>query len=100
MATSQSQQTTDHEEIRKWVDERQGTPSVVESTWDGKSGMLRIDFGEPEDSLTEISWEDFFRIFDESGLAFLYQEETADGGQSRFNKFVQAGGDENADSES
>lgn len=91
---AQSQRTTDHEEIKKWVEERQGTPSVVESTWDGKSGMLRIDFGEPEDSLTEISWEDFFRIFDESGLSFLYQDETADGEQSRFNKFVQGSDEE------
>lgn len=85
-----SQRTQDHEVIQKWIEERGGRPSVVSSTWDGKSGLLRIDFGEKEDSLEEISWDDFFRVFDENNLTFLYQEETADGGTSRFFKFVEA----------
>jgi hypothetical protein len=53
-------------------------------------GILRIDFpgqGEDED-LEPISWEDFFRKFDENNLAFLYQEQTSDGKISRFSKFV------------
>ena len=51
--------------------------------------MLRIDF-EPdeEDRLERISWETFFRKFDESDLAFLYQDKTEDGSISRFHKFV------------
>lgn len=85
----ESKRTTDHEEIKRWVEERQGRPSVVTSTWDGSGGLLRIDFGEQEQELTELSWEDFFRVFDESGIEFLYQEETADGNQSRFFKFVE-----------
>lgn len=51
-------------------------------------GILRIDFGEPEEGLEKISWEKFFEVFDGNGLDFLYQERTGDGGQSRFNKFV------------
>ena len=35
-----------------------------------------------------IEWDEFFRIFDENNLAFLYQEQTKDGGESRFSKFV------------
>ncbi len=92
-----SQRTTDHETIRAWAEARNGTPAVVESTWDGESGLLRIDFGEPEESLSEISWDDFFRVFDENGLTFLYQEETADGQQSRFNKFVESTDEEEED---
>ncbi|MBV9349705.1 MAG: hypothetical protein JO026_03060, partial [Patescibacteria group bacterium] len=43
----------------------------------------------------EISWDEFFRIFDDRGLLFLYQEETANGEQSRFCKFVRDdGGDQ------
>jgi uncharacterized protein YhbP (UPF0306 family) len=34
--------------------------------------------------LEEISWEEFFEKFDESNLAFLYQE----GKNTRFNKLV------------
>lgn len=90
----ESKRTADHEEIQRWVEERQGRPSVVESTWDGTSGLLRIDFGEEDEALTEISWDDFFRVFDENDLDFLYQEETADGSQSRFFKFVEKGSGE------
>jgi hypothetical protein len=83
---SSSQTTLDHEEIRKWVEARGGRPSKVDTG--GKGGILRIDFGEPDEKLEEISWEEFFQIFDENKLAFLYQDETSDGGSSRFNKFV------------
>jgi len=50
--------------------------------------VLRIDFGEPEEDFEEIEWDEFFEIFDESELVFLYQEETSDGEVSRFSKFV------------
>ena len=46
---------------------------------------------EPEKSgAEEIDWEEFFRIFDESKLAFLHQDKSQDGKTSRFNKFVSA----------
>jgi hypothetical protein len=90
MATQhQSKQTTDHDEIRKWVEARGGRPAAVERTHsEGEGGLLRIDFGEKEPELEEISWEEFFRTFDERKLAFLYQEKTKDGKESRFFKFV------------
>jgi len=47
-----------------------------------------IDFGEKDQALEEIEWDEFFRIFDESGLAFLHQDETSEGKTSRFAKFV------------
>ena len=52
--------------------------------------MLRdsIDFGDQDEGLEEISWEEFFEAFDENDLAFLYQDETEGGGESRFNKFI------------
>ena len=83
---SSSNTTTRHEEVRQWAEARDGHPAKVDTG--GKGGILRIDFGEPEDNLEEISWEEFFQIFDENKLAFLYQDETSDGGKSRFNKFV------------
>jgi hypothetical protein len=75
--------TTNHDEIRRWVEKRDGRPAVVRTS--GKGGILRIDFGEPEDSLEPVEWDEFFRIFDENKLAFLRQDE----GQSRFNKFIE-----------
>jgi hypothetical protein len=89
MTEETSKLTTDHEIIQEWVTERGGRPSVVRSTWDGTSGLLRVDFGTPEEELEEITWDDFFRIFDERKLSFLHQDMTADGRQSRFFKFVE-----------
>ncbi|MDK4700771.1 hypothetical protein PH562_00870 [Rhizobium sp. CNPSo 4062] len=84
---SASKTTTDHETIRQWVEARDGRPSRVKSAG-GNGSLLRIDFGEPEQNFEEIGWDEFFRIFDENKLAFLYQEETEDGRESRFNKFL------------
>jgi hypothetical protein len=89
MSKQTSKTTTDHEEIRRWAEERGGRPATVKSTESGgEPGVLRFDFNEPEDSLEEISWDDFFAKFDQEGLALLYQDETKDGSESRFFKFV------------
>jgi hypothetical protein len=83
---SSSNTTTNHDEIRKWAEARDGHPAVVRTK--GKGGVLRIDFGEREEELEPIEWNEFFQIFDQNELAFLYQDKTQDGGTSRFNKFV------------
>jgi hypothetical protein len=83
---SASQTTTDHSKIQKWIEARNGRPSRVKGAKEG--GVLRIDFGTPEETLEEISWDEFFQIFDENELAFLYQDRTESGDTSRFNKFV------------
>lgn len=83
---SSASQTTDHDEIRRWIEDRKGTPSRVRDSGDG--GILRIDFGDPEEALESIDWEEFFQIFEKSDLAFLHQDKTADGKLSRFSKFV------------
>jgi len=83
--------TTDHETIREWAEARGGKPSHVKST--GKKndvGILRIDFPgySGEGSLEEISWDEFFDKFEKSKLALVYQEETASGERSNFNKLI------------
>jgi len=90
MSTHSSKQTTNHDEIRRWVEAREGHPASVRGTEEGgeDAGLLRIMFRD-DDNLEEIGWDDFFEKFDEEKLAFLYQDKTADGGESRFFKFVQ-----------
>ena len=81
--------TTKHDTIRKWAEERGGRPATVRATEeDGHAGILRIDFDPDQKSLDPIDWNEFFRKFDESDLAFLYQDRTKDGKISRFHKFV------------
>jgi hypothetical protein len=91
MATSTTKKTTDHEEIRRWVEEHGGRPARVRGTGgDGDPGILRIDFpgGAGEDELEPISWDEWFEKFDQENLAFLYQEEKASGEDSTFFKLV------------
>jgi hypothetical protein len=89
MTSHESKKTTDHDEIKKWVEERNGHPSVVKSTHNEEgSGLLRIDFNKPEKNLEEIDWDEFFEIFDSNNLAFLYQDKKTDGETSTFFKFV------------
>ncbi|HJU93532.1 MAG TPA: hypothetical protein VJ656_11410 [Pyrinomonadaceae bacterium] len=83
--SAESKVTTDHEEIQRWVEERGGKPARVKGT-----NLLRIDYPgfSGEERLETLEWNEFFRIFDENDLRFLYQEKTKDGGKSRFSKFV------------
>jgi hypothetical protein len=87
----ESKTTTDHQTIRNWVEERGGRPARVKGTGsNGDAGLLRIDYpgrGD-DDALEEIDWDAFFKGFEENELAFLYQEETKDGDESRFSKLV------------
>jgi hypothetical protein len=86
---AESKTTTDHDEIRRWAESRGGKPAHVAETGAGDDpGILRIDFDEPgsddDDRLEEMSWDEWFKAFDENRLAFLYQDD----GDSRFNKLV------------
>jgi len=86
---AQAIRTIDHEEIQDWVEARGGVPSVVEGTHDESgSGILRVDFGLEDESLEEIEWSEFFKIFDGNDLAFMYEEDISDGGESYSCKFV------------
>ncbi len=85
-----SKTTRDHDEIRRWAEERGGKPSHVKDTGSEEDiGILRIDFpGYSEGRLESITWEQFFEKFDERNLSFVYQEQTAGGERSNFNKLV------------
>jgi hypothetical protein len=88
-----SRTTQDHDEIRRWAEERGGKPSHVRRTGSGEDiGILRLDFPgyTGEDTLEPISWEEWFEKFDDRNLALIYQEETAGGARSNFNKIISA----------
>ena len=88
-----SKTTQDHEEIQQWADQRGAKPGEVASTESkGGPGILRIMFPKAphhnDGALKEISWDEFFEKFDASGLALVYQEVTAEGAESNFNKLI------------
>ncbi len=77
--------TTHHEVIREWAEARNGVPATVEGTEHGDHlGVLRFDFGADSDRLRQVSWEEWFRTFDDRRLNFIYQENRSDGTQSNF----------------
>ena len=91
--SGENRTTTDHDEIRRWAEGRGGRPAAVEGTGSGDDpGILRIAFPDrqqsDDESLEEISWNEWFEAFDRNGLALVYQEQTAEGQESRFNKLV------------
>lgn len=93
--TAESRITTDHDEIRRWVEEHNGSPASVLGTESSGAqgvlaGVLRIDFpgGAGQDELEHIGWEEWFAKFEQEKLAFLYQREKADGSDSTFVKLV------------
>ena len=82
-----SRTLTDHDEIRAWAEKHGAVPAAVDRTHeDDDVGIIRLMFPKAKQSehgsLVEISWEDFFQQFDESGLALIVDE------KSNFNKFV------------
>jgi hypothetical protein len=90
---SETKYTTDHDTIRKWAEARGGRPAAVRTTHnDRDTGIIRIEFPDApnahDENLQEISWDEWFRKFDESKLALLYQDETSGGKRSSFNKLV------------
>lgn len=91
MATGQSssETTQDHDRIRHWIEQRGGRPAIVKGTQSkgASAGLLRVKFDESEDNLEDVEWDEFFDTFDDNGLTFLYQE-TIEGNQSRFFKFI------------
>ena len=79
--------TTDHETIRKGAESKGGKPAAVDRTHKGGDvGIIRIMFPDnpqsEHDSLVEISWDEFFREFEERKLALLYERD------SMFSKIV------------
>jgi hypothetical protein len=82
-----SRTTTDHDEIRDWVESHGGRPASVKGTGGkGDPGLLRIDYPgfSGERTLKPISWDEFFQAFNRNGLAFVYQAKK----ESRFSKLV------------
>jgi hypothetical protein len=79
--------TTDHEEIRRWAEDKGGKPAAVARTHKkGDVGIIRIMFPDnpqsEHDALVEISWDEFFREFEERELALVYDE------NSMFSKII------------
>jgi hypothetical protein len=84
----QSLATINHEVITNWAEERKAVPATIPGTeHEGRPGVLRFNFpGYGGEGLEQISWDDWFRSFDQRELTFLYQEHLSNGKTSNFFK--------------
>lgn len=75
--------TTNHEEIKKWAVENGARPAIIDQQQArGDTVGIRLNFPGKEDEellsvsqTRDISWDEFFRIFEEEDLTFLYTED-------------------------
>ena len=76
-------ETTDENEIREWAERHDGRPEVIDDPTAGADTVgIRINFpGAADDAplpdrpvTQETGWSEFFRLFEERGLIFEYDE--------------------------
>lgn len=82
--------TTQHSAIKEWAETRGAKPSVVVKNGI-KTEIIRLAFPDTpsdEDHLEEISWTEWFNLFEENQLQLIYQVEDDSGQAGNFNKLV------------
>ena len=76
-------ETIDHLEIREWAERQGGKPQVFDNPAAGSDPVgLRIDFAEGQDDRfvpegnppRDVSWEEFFDLFEQLSLVFVYED--------------------------
>lgn len=72
--------------IKHWAEERGGTPATVPGTQHGDHlGVLRINFpGYGGQKLEPVTWDQWFKTFNDRKLVFLFQQKMREGNQSNF----------------
>src|SRR3954467_9973320 len=64
--------TTHHDVIRQWAEDRKAAPAAGPGPEPGDHlGVLRLDFGDDDDRLRHVSWEEWFATFDDRRLNFI-----------------------------
>lgn len=85
---NKAHQTTKHEIIMNWVENRNGVPAYFkDDQGNQQKASLSIHFlgKEEEDKhLRKLSWQEFFDYFEGANLAFTYQDDM----ESQFYEFV------------
>ncbi len=91
--------TVDHEEIAQWTATHGGKPQKIEAPGVPDTPGIRIDFPGPGDEEmlsdlkkgSDISWKEFFEIFESQGLTFMY-DKAAQGDPSLSYRFGKRNG--------
>lgn len=88
--------TKDHKLIKEWVVARGGIPGqVIENVPPtDEDGVLDIKFPESTGKkVIPITWNEFFTRFEQSNLAFLFEDNHGNGLKSKFFKLISRDGE-------
>jgi hypothetical protein len=88
---SEIELTTDHDEIRRWVESVGGRPVEVQVAGSGgQVGVPALDVPgrRTSDAAEPVSWDDWFAAFDHAGLALLYEPSPAPSAPGPYGKLV------------
>ena len=88
MKTALTKITTDHGEMRKWVKERKGNPIHLKGMLEADEIPISIKLPHSTMEGSEITWDEFFKQFDDRNLAFEYEERDETGELSLFFKLI------------
>ncbi len=73
--------TSDNQEIQSWAHARNALPAeVLPRKFDGEPAVLRFVFEHlplQADTFEQITWENFFALFDLMGLSLVYNGENS-----------------------
>jgi hypothetical protein len=76
----------DRNSIREWADAHGAKPARLHGTGGTDAGILRLETSlDPEDGLDHISWDEWLRKFESTGLALVVDDTDP---SSTFNQFV------------
>ncbi|WP_407319766.1 hypothetical protein UQW22_04915 [Isoptericola halotolerans] len=70
-----SMTTTDHQEIRSWVEAHDGVPGLIDASGLGDARPVPAVVFPQDDSTSgprPVGWDEWFEVFDASGLAFRH----------------------------
>lgn len=87
---AEKRKTTDHEEIRAWVEQHNGFPASRQGTLEAGAAEPEIDFPSSGDdeALNHIEWDAWLTTFEQQDLALLYQPGTEPGDGTPFYSLV------------
>lgn len=88
--------TTDHKIIRQWVEARGGVPVHVRNNETPTEDEWVLDFlfhDKKDIRYKQLTWSEFFRSFDQSHLAFEYDDGTEAIEENQFYKFISRNGE-------
>lgn len=86
--------TIEHRVVREWAEKRGLVPTTIRGTW-GSDLPTPLQLTEPEadadPARIELTWDQFFEIFEDRQLAFTYQDDDVSGVPSQYYKFERRG---------